>query len=93
MAGRHMPHNPPHIALIISPFASERGEPDEDHLGREQDGEPEAMSPEALDQAIKHCQLELKCLKALRAGDTETARKHAEAMARMESDEGESDDG
>lgn len=81
------------IGLGHGPQYANEG-PDEDDLNREQDG-PEELSPEALDLAIKHCQHELAALKAMRAGDHATARKHAEAMAAMdrESSDGEDDDG
>jgi len=80
--------------FIISVFgppsrlATEDG--DDDHESRfAPDDDDEDLTPEQLDRCIEHCRTELKCLEALRSGDREAARHHAERLKQLEKESGD----
>jgi hypothetical protein len=75
---------------VPSRFAHEDKSDDESRFAPDDD---EDLTPEQLDGAIEHCRCELKCLRALRAGDREAARHWAERLKQLDGEDEEDGNG
>src|SRR5262249_55672559 len=73
---------------VPSRLADENSDDRESRFAPDDD---EDLTPKQLDAAIEHCRCELKCLRALRAGDREAARHWAERLKQLDGED--SDDG